>query len=301
MLPVPALALADNWKMAALLILVEKIGKATRNPPRDVMLSNAAKQMGYGWGFGVHEALDQMGALFGPLLVALVVAHRGNYREAFAVLLVPALICLSILLMARFVYPRPEELETHTVILKAEGFARAYWIYLGAAALVAAGFADFQLIAYHFQKADAFKASWIPILYAIAMAVSGAGSLVFGRMFDRSGIRVLLPLTIVSALFALLGGFWMAVTGAALWGLGIGVHESIVPAAVAQLVSPNKSPSAYGIFTGAYGVAWFVGSAIMGVLYDLSIAAVVVFCLVAQLLAIPFLWAVSKSVPSAAA
>ena len=300
MFSVPALALAGNWKMAALLILVERVGKATRNPPRDVMLSHAAKEMGYGWGFGVHEALDQMGALFGPLLVALIVAHRGNYRDAFAVLLVPALITLSILLVARFVYPRPEDLEAHTTEFHIEGFSRAYWIYLGAAALVAAGFADFQLIAYHFQKADAFKVSWIPILYSIAMAVSGAGSLAFGRMFDRFGIRVLVPLTIVSALFApfvFLGGFWMAVAGAALWGLGMGGHESIVPAAVAHLVSVQKRPSAYGMFTGAYGIAWFLGSAIMGVLYDHSISAVVAFCLCVQLLAIPLLWAVRKVAP----
>ncbi|MGB8768554.1 MAG: MFS transporter, partial [Candidatus Korobacteraceae bacterium] len=300
MLSVPLLALAGNWKIAALLILLERVGKATRNPPRDVMLSHAAKEIGYGWGFGVHEALDQMGALFGPLLVAVVVARRGDYRDAFAVLLVPALVTLTILMIARFIYPRPKDLETHAATFHAEGFSRAYWIYLGAAALVAAGFADFQLIAYHFQKADAFKVSWIPILYAIAMAVSGAGSLGFGRMFDRFGIRVLVPLTIVSALFApfvFLGGFWTAVVGAALWGLGMGVHESIVPAAVAHLVSPQKRPSAYGMFTGAYGVAWFLGSAIMGVLYEHSISAVVAFCLFVQLLAVPFLWAVRKSAP----
>ena len=303
MFSVPALALAGNWKMAALLILVERVGKATRNPPRDVMLSHAAKEMGYGWGFGVHEALDQMGALFGPLLVALIVARRGNYRDAFAVLLAPALITLSILLVARFVYPRPEDLETHAAEIHIEGFSRAYWIYLGAAALVAAGFADFQLIAYHFQKADAFKASWIPILYAVAMAVSGAGSLAFGRMFDRFGIRVLVPLTLVSALFApfvFLGGFWIAVAGAALWGLGMGVHESILPAAVAHLVSVQKRPSAYGMFTGAYGIAWFLGSAIMGVLYDHSMSAVVAFCLFVQLLAVPFLWTVRKAAPARA-
>jgi predicted MFS family arabinose efflux permease len=301
MFSVPALALAGNWKMAAFLILVERVGKATRNPPRDVMLSHAAKEMGYGWGFGVHEALDQMGALFGPLLVALVVARRGDYRDAFAVLLVPALITLTLVTVARFVYPRPEDLETHTAGQHAEGFSRAYWIYLGAAALVAAGFADFQLIAYHFQKADAFKVSWIPVLYAVAMAVSGAGSLVFGRMFDRFGIGVLIPLTIVSALFAplvFLGGFWTAVAGAALWGLGMGVHESIVPAAVAGLVSPQKRPSAYGMFTGAYGVAWFVGSAIEGVLYEHSLTAVVIFCLAVQMLAVPFLWRVAKWPPA---
>lgn len=301
MFSVPALALAGNWKIAAFLILVERVGKAIRNPPRDVMLSHAAKEIGYGWGFGVHEALDQAGALFGPLLIAVIIAHRGDYRDAFAVLLIPALITLSILAVARFVYPRPEDLESHTARLQADGFSRAYWIYLAAAALVAAGFADFQLIAYHFQKADAFRPSWIPVLYAVAMGVSGAGSLAFGKMFDRFGIRVLIPLTLLSALFApfvFLGGFWLAVTGAALWGLGMGVHESIVPAAVAGLVAPQKRASAYGMFTGAYGVAWFVGSAIEGVLYDHSVLAVVVFCLTVQLLAVPVLWRLSKSMPA---
>ncbi len=298
MFSVPLLALAGNWKMAVFLILVERVGKATRNPPRDVMLSHAAKEIGYGWGFGVHEALDQLGALFGPLLIAVVVAHRGNYRDAFAVLLVPALVTLIILVVARVFYPRPEDLETPSTELHAEGFSRAFWIYLGAAALVAAGFADFQLIAYHFQKVDAFKVSWIPILYAIAMGVSGVGSLAFGRMFDRFGIGVLIPLTIISAPFAplvFLGGFWTAVVGAALWGLGMGVHESIVPAAVAGLVPPQRRPSAYGIFTGGYGVAWFLGSTIVGVLYDRSVTAVVAFCLVVQLAAVPLLLAVRKS------
>lgn len=299
MASVPLLALAGNWKTAAFLILVERVGKATRNPPRDVMLSHAAKEMGYGWGFGVHEALDQMGALFGPLLVAAVVAHRGNYRDAFAVLLVPAVVTLAVLTIARFLYPRPEDLAVHAPEVRPEGFSRPFWIYLGAAALIAAGFADFQLIAYHFQRVDAFKVSWIPILYSIAMAVSGAGSLLFGRLFDRVGFGVLVPLTIVSALFAPLvffGGFWTAVLGAALWGLGMGVHESIIPAAVASFVSAQRRPSAYGIFTGTYGVAWFLGSAIMGVLYDHSITAVVVFCLVVQLLAVPILLVVRKSI-----
>jgi MFS family permease len=292
MASVPLLALAGSWKTAALLILTERIGKAIRNPPRDVMLSHASKEMGYGWGFGVHEALDQLGALIGPLLVAAIVAQRGNYRAAFAILLAPALVTLAVLLVARFLYPRPEELETQSSEVRSRTLPRMFWLYLGAAALVAAGFADFQLIAYHFQKADAFQASWIPVLYAVAMAVSGIGSLAFGRMFDRVGIGVLVPLTIVSALFAPLvffGGFWAAVVGAAIWGLGMGVHESIVPAAVANMAPADRRPSAYGIFTAGYGIAWFLGSALMGVLYDHAITAVVVFCVLSQLAAIPLL------------
>lgn len=295
---VPLLALAGSWHTAALLILVERVGKAIRNPPRDVMLSYAAKEIGYGWVFGVHEALDQSGALVGPLVVAAVLYMRGDYRLAFAVLLVPALVTLSFLVVARLLYPRPEDLEATVPDVQAQGLPRVFWIYLGGAALVAAGFADFQLIAYHFQKVDALGTIWIPIMYSIAMAVSGAGSLIFGGMFDRLGIGVLIPLTLLSALFAplvFLGGFWPLLVGSAVWGLGMGVHESIVPAAVATMVPRERRPSAYGVFTAGYGIAWFAGSAIMGVLYDVSVNAVVIFCVALQLAAIPILIHVKRA------
>jgi hypothetical protein len=142
----------------------------------------AAKEIGYGWGFGVHEALDQFGALFGPLMVAAVLAHRGNYRMAFAVLVVPAVITYSLLIVARSLYPRPEELGTKPPDVHATGLPRIFWIYLAGAALVAAGFADFQLIAYHFAKANAVSDIWMPVMYSAAMAVSGLGSLLFGEL-----------------------------------------------------------------------------------------------------------------------
>jgi MFS family permease len=287
---VPLLAFAHNWPVAALLIILERVGKATRNPPRDVMLSHAAREMGYGWGFGVHEALDQFGALFGPLVVAVVLAWHGTYRMAFAVLLIPGVLNYSMLLLAHHFYPHPENLESTPPDVHAKGLPRVFWIYLTGAALVAAGFADFQLIAFHFQKAAAVTVIWIPIMYSIAMAVSGTGSLLFGRLFDRFGIQVLIPLTLMSAAFAplvFLGHFWAVLFGSALWGLGMGVHESIVPAAVATIVPVERRPSAYGLFTAAYGVAWFLGSALMGVLYDVSLIWVVIFCLVLQLASVP--------------
>jgi MFS family permease len=138
-------------------------------------------------------------------------------------------------------------------------------------------------------------------MYSIAMAVSGAGSLLFGRMFDRVGIGVLIPLTLISALFAplvFLGGFWPVIIGSALWGLGMGVHESIIPAAVATMVGPQRRPSAYGLFTAGYGVAWFIGSALMGAIYDVSIRGVVIFCLVLQLAAIPVFLKVKGMAPT---
>ncbi|MGH9620485.1 MAG: MFS transporter [Bryobacteraceae bacterium] len=295
MASVPLLALSSNWQIASLLIVTERIGKAIRNPPRDVMLSHAAKQMGYGLGFGIHEALDQIGALFGPLLVALILAHRGQYREAFAVLLIPAVITYVLLVAARLTYPRPQDLEPELPNVRAAGLPRVFWIYLAGAGLVGAGFADFSLIAYHFQKSGVVDTTWIPIFYSVAMAVSGAGSLLFGRLFDRFGVSILIPLTIVSTAFAplvFLGSFGPSLVGAALWGLGMGVHESIIPAAVATMVPANRRPSAYGLFTAAYGLFWFVGSAIMGAIYDVSLPGVIAFCMVAEFAALPLFFLV---------
>ncbi|MFZ0456459.1 MAG: MFS transporter [Ignavibacteriaceae bacterium] len=288
---VPLMALATNWQVFGLLVILERIGKATRNPPRDVMLSHAAKQMGgYGWAFGTHEALDQLGALLGPLFVSLILASQGNYKIAFAALFVPAVICLILIFTARFLYPKPEEMEISVPNIESKGLPKIFWIYLAGAVLVAAGFADFSLIAYHFQKTDHIPTTWIPIFYSVAMAVSGSGSLLFGRLFDRVGIWILIPLTIISAASAplvFLGGFWLALTGSALWGLGMGVHESIIPAAVATMVPQNRRPSAYGIFTAGYGIFWFIGSVILGILYDVWIPGVVILSIALQLIAIP--------------
>jgi MFS family permease len=294
---VPLLALAPNWRIAGLLIVVERIGKAIRNPPRDVMLSHAAKQIGYGWGFGLHEALDQFGALFGPLVVAAVLAARGNYKTAFAILLVPAIVTLLLLVFARFSYPKPEDLEVSVSNVEASGLPPVFWIYLVGAGLVAAGFADFSLMAYHFEKASVIPNVWVPVFYSVAMGVSGIGSLLFGRLFDRVGIWILIPLTVIAAASAplvFLGGFWLALIGAALWGLGMGVHESIIPAAVATIVPQQRRPSAYGIFTAGYGVSWFIGSVIIGRLYDVSLFALIVFSVLAQLVAIPIFVNVNK-------
>ena len=299
MVAVPALALAGSWPVAAGLLILERAGKATRNPPRDVMLSHAGKQLGgYGWVFGMHEALDQFGALVGPLVVALVLARRGDYRSAFAILAAPAVMTLAVLAVARVLYPRPEEMETHPPDVHGKGLPRVFWIYLAGAALVGAGFADFPLIAFHFQKASTVSGGWVPVFYGVAMGVSGTGSLVFGRLFDRRGLGVLVPLTLISALFAplvFLGGFWAALAGSAVWGLGIGVHESIVPAAVAPMVPPERRASAYGLFTAGYGLFWFLGSAAIGILYDVSIPVTIAFCVALELAAIPFFLAARRS------
>ncbi|OJU82816.1 MAG: MFS transporter [Solirubrobacterales bacterium 70-9] len=299
MAAVPALALAGSWPVAALLMIVERIGKATRNPPRDVMLSHAGARIGgFGWAFGINEALDQAGAVVGPLVLAGVLAlHQGGYRLAFAVLALPAALTLCLLTVARVTYPRPEEMEAEPTDTDEGRFAPAFWLYLGAAALIAAGFADFPLIAFRLHQDGTISPSLVPIFYAVAMGTGGLGSLLFGRLYDRHGFGVLVPLTLVSAAFAplaFLGGPWPALLGVSLWGLGMGVHESLIPAAVIPMVPAHRRGSAYGLFTGVYGVAWFVGSAVIGLLYGVSIGSLVAFSVAAELAAVPLLVLISR-------
>jgi MFS family permease len=295
MTSVPALALTHSWSAAAALIILERVGKAIRNPSRDTMLSYAGKQIGgYGWAFGLHEALDQSGAMIGPLAVAVVLAYNGSYRIAFAVLLVPAVINVGLVLVARVLYPRPQDMEVEPNTAAELHPPIVFWVYLSGAALVAAGYADYPLIAYHFVRTGAVPGESIAVFYAIAMAVSGMGSLTLGRLFDRFGFIVLIVLTMVSALFAplvFLGNYWVALVGAAVWGLGMGVHESIIPAAIAPLVADSRRASAFGLFTSGYGLSWFIGSVVIGIFYGLSLTAAIMFCVLSQLMAVPiFVW-----------
>jgi MFS family permease len=297
---VPLLALAGSWPVAALLIILERVGKAIRNPPRDAMLAHAAGELGSGWAFGVHEALDQFGATFGPLLVAVVLlVHHHDYHLAFALLAIPAVIELEVLGVARVTYPRPAELEgvSQLMVDSSDWLPRRFWVYLSAAALVGAGFADFPLIAYHFERAGIVSTDTVPVFYAVAMAVGGVGSLLFGRLFDRFGMRLLFPLTLLAAGYAplvFLGGFGACLVGIVLWGIGAGVQESIIPAAVGRMVNPDRRASAFGVFTGIYGVAWFLGSVAIGLLFGVSLTAVVIFSAASELLALLPLGAVAR-------
>ncbi|MCS6815041.1 MAG: MFS transporter [Cyanobacteria bacterium] len=299
---VPLMALAGRWEVLAGLMIAERTGKAIRTPPRDVLLSHAAIRIGKGFGFGLHEAMDQIGAVSGPLLVTAVLAWQKGYPPGFAILVIPAVLGLVALLIGQWVYPNPREFEPITQDLHGEGLPRRFWIYLGAVALIAAGFVDFPLIAFHLQQAGLNQPTQIPLLYALAMGIDAIAALIFGYWFDRIGMTTLILAIALSLGFAPVifwGGTGAAVLGMVLWGIGMGAQESILKAVVAGMVPPERRGSAYGIFNTGYGLAWFIGSAVMGVLYDRSLIALVSFSVIMQLLALLILWVVRFEARSA--
>jgi MFS family permease len=296
---VPLLALAGNWELAALLILMERMGKAIRTPARDAMLSHATTEVGRGWGFGFHEAMDQIGAMLGPLIVALVLYWNGGYRAGFAYLLIPAILAVIVITIAARLYPHPQHLEVTVPKLETKGLTHPYWLYVVAVGLIGAGYADFPLIAYHFGKAAVAPANWIPIFYAVAMGVDAIAALILGRLFDRLGMPVIMTVSILSALFAplvFLGGFNLALLGMVLWGIGMGAQESIIKAALAEMVPRDRRATGYGIFNTGFGLFWFLGSALMGILYDFSLWSLIFFSVVIQLCSIPIFFRISKEI-----
>jgi MFS family permease len=295
-LSIPLLALAGVWQVAALFIIAERMGKAIRAPSRDTILSYATKEVGRGWGFGIHEAMDQIGAVIGPLAFSAVFFLRGGYRTGFGILLIPALLTVAMLAGARRKVPAPEEMELshHTASSDAGGrLPRAFWIYTLFAFLSVAGFANFPLIAYHFAIRSVVPEAQIPLLYALAMGVDAVVALIIGKTYDRIGLRSLIALPLLTIPIPFLGfseSYALAVAGMALWGAVMGVQETIMRAAIADLTPIRRRGLAYGIFNTAYGGAWFAGGLVIGILYEHSITSVIAFAVTMQIVALPILF-----------
>jgi MFS family permease len=280
---VPALALVSNWQMAAVLIVAERTGKALRGPARDVLLSGATQEVGHGWGFGLHSIMDQTGAVIGPLLMVAAVARSHSFGPPFLWLAFPAVGTLIALTMARVLNPdrvKAAAPKTEQVL------PRVFWMYVAAAGLLACGMVDFPLLAYHFQGAKLATPVEIPLLYAGAMAVNGLTALLFGRMYDRFGLNTLVFGILISLLalpLGFLGGSAGVIAGVACWATGLGAQDACLRSGIATVVSMSKRGSAFGAFNGVFGVMWFLGSLAMGLLYSRSLAALVLFGVLAQL------------------
>jgi MFS family permease len=291
-LSIPLLALAGSWQLAVALLILERLGKALRSPARDTILSYAARSVGRGWGFGIHEALDQVGAILGPLLMFAALSLGIGYRGGFAMLLAPAASALAILLAARAEVPSPSALEAGVAgSHPAGGLPKAFWLYALFTSLSAGGLLSFQLISYHLKVRSMVPESQIPILYAIAMGIDALVALAAGRAYDRVGLASLIAVPLLTtpiAPLALSHGLG-PLLAAAIWGAAMGLHETTMRAAIADLTPAERRGSAYGIFNSAYGLSLLFGGAIMGWLYELSPAALAPFAILMEAASMPAL------------
>lgn len=288
-LAVPAMALAGSWQVAAIFVMLERTGRAIRKPTVEAMLSYSTGTLGKGWVYGLNTALDEAGATLGPLLVALILYLGGNYRAAYGVLLISALLTLGALVVARINFPLPSRLEVGKTA-PMRGFARAYWIYMIAAACFGAGLMSFELISFYLASTKLVAGPWIPVMLAFSTFCAVMASLVLGKLYDRIGMPVVLVAVLLSALFAPLvfqGSLPAALVAMPLWGIGYATQDTLFKALIASVLPEGHRNTAFGVFYIGYGVGWLVGSIATGLLYDHSRIALIAFVVIAQCASLP--------------
>lgn len=300
---IPLLSFAQSWQIAVLLILLERAGKAFRSPARDTILSYATKEVGRGFGFGLHEALDQIGAIVGPLIFSAILFAGGNYRLGFSVLWIPAMMVPVVLCIARNRLPHPEKLEiAHESGSKDNTlFSKTFVLYSLFTFFAVAGFANFPLIAYHLKMKTIVGDAQIPALFALAMGVDALTALIIGKTYDRMGLKILIIVPLLSFFIPLLAFSDMLVgviIGTILWGIVLGIHETIMRAAVADLTDINRRGSAYGIFNTLYGLSWLLGGTLMGMLYEQSVYTLMLLAALFEVVSIPLFLMLAKSLKS---
>lgn len=289
LLAVPAMALAGNWQAAAILVVAERIGRAIRKPTVEAMLSYTTGKLGKGWVYALNTALDEAGAMLGPLLIAVALYMNANYQAAYALLLLSSVLALASLAVARINFPLPSRLEEGRTA-PAHGFAASYWLYMAAGACFAAGLMSFELISYHLSATRIVSPPLIPVFVAFSTGCGIIASLAFGKLYDAMGPRIVLIATLLSSLFSpfvFLGGFYAALIGMVFWGIGYATQDTLLKALIAGVLPEGKRNLAFGLFYAGYGGGWLIGSIATGLLYEHSRLALVVFAMLVQLASLP--------------
>lgn len=291
-LSIPFLAFAGRWEMAGFLLVLERMGKAMRSPARDVLLSFATEKVGRGKGFGIHEAMDQIGAISGPLLMAGILYFSKDYRLSFLFLFIPAILAMSSVFFARLQFPLIEVPEPKTAAATPftdKKLPALFWLYVLFIVFTMAGYAHFPLISFHFKNKALFPDVEIPLLFALAMAVDGVVALIIGRIYDRIGLSSLISIPVISLFVPVLAfsqRHIFAVVAVVLWGAAMGIQETVMRAAIADLTVIENRGLAYGVFNSVYGLGWFLGNSLMGILYARHLPSLIAFCVIAQIISL---------------
>ena len=296
-IPMLALTTENGWIYAISLILLERVGKAIRKPAKNTLVSFCSKNLGEGKSFALLECLDQIGAFIGPLILTLVLYLKGttnlfdSYKFCFLILIIPAILTLCILLFARVKYPTPETFEDDKEEDKSNKLviSKSFKYYLVAISLVAFSFIDFPLITYHVASLNIINEKNLPMLYSLAMLVDSISALIFGFLFDKIGFKTLVLSTLLSMTFPLFifnfNNSALIIIGICLWGVGMGAQESILKSSVAKLSTKETRSKCFGLFEGIFGLSWFIGSFVLGLIYEASIIDFIIIPIILQICA----------------
>ncbi len=313
---VPLLSLAGVWQVAGLFIAIERIGKAIRNPARDTILSQASAEVGTGFGFGLHEAMDQIGAIAGPLIFVVFFASLGQgkvgitaYQKGYSFLWLPFLLVIVCLAVSyRSIPSRGESKPSLKKAEVSEKLSRVFWLYTLFTFATTLGFFSFPLLAFHFKSVDILSDAQIPLYYALAMAIDAVAALSIGKFYDvikerkknyHAGLSLLVFIPLATVLMAILvfsRHKLLVILGVLFWGIVMGIHETIMRSAIADITPLSKRGTGYGFFNTSYGLAVFLGSALLGFLYDRSLFLVISAIILIECLALVIFFFMKRNI-----
>lgn len=313
LISVPLIGFTEKWDILIVLLLMERIGKALRNPPKDTILSEVAeKEVGVGLAFGISEALDQIGAFLGPLIftaVFYITCKNGavQYQTGYKMLFVPYILLMTVLSLAYKRVKKSNILPEIKKEYKSEKLQKIFFVYMAFAFFCALGFVNFSIIGYHLKNHSLMSDGNITLLYSIAMAVDAVAALAIGKIYDnvkskseqKSGgliVLIILPiLTVIIPILTLSQSKYLIVGGMAVFGVVMGIHETIMKSAIADVTPFKKRGRGYGIFNTGYGLALMLGSAIFGYFYDINkINIIIAFTAISEIIAIILYYKIYK-------
>lgn len=302
---VPLMGFTKNWNVLFVLILMERIGKAIRNPSKDTVLSAISEnQVGVGFAFGLQEALDQVGAFLGPLIFTAVFYFTdkntlAEYSLGYKFLFIPFVLLMLFLYYSYRVISKGNLLgEEYGREFKSEKLKPIFWMYMAFTFFATLGFLNFSTLGYHMKSQNILTDGKITLIYSVAMIVDALTALIVGRLYDKlkeksgkkdGGILVLGAIPVVTLLlpfFGLTMSKNLIIVSMIIFGIIMGTHETIMRSAIADITPFDKRGTGYGVFNTGYGLALFLGATITGYLYDKNLnSTILIMTVVCEIIA----------------
>ena len=297
-LAIPMMGLTNSIWIVAALVIVERLGKALRSPSRDAVVSVVSKGMGSGKAFGLHEFIDQLGAIVGPAFLGVVMLWTANNFSISLQSLFPFyLLMMGVLYLTyRRIKGTVDEIRRQSTATN-EKLSRGFWMYSAAVLMNTVGLMPVALILYNGARIlESGGQLWIvPFLYVVVQLVDAPMALVSGYIYDKIGIKFLavpFALSVLPFVFQSLIGLPGVILACISFGLVLGMQESTYRAAVTDIVPLGRRGSAYGFFNVMLGAGTFVSGITFGYMLDASVSPLLIlgFVIVAQIIAIALLF-----------
>ena len=271
----PLFALATGPGMIFTARLLDRVGKGIRGAPRDALVADIAPPEQRGAAFGLRQSLDTVGAFLGPLLaVGLMLLWANDFRAVFAVAIIPAVLCVLLLVLGVQEPERPAGAPRVNPISRTnlKRLPRAYWWVVGVGAVFTlARFSEAFLVLRAEQVGIAL--ALVPLVMVAMNAVFSVTAYPFGKLSDRVSHRRLLlaglaVLVLADVVLAASTHWTGLLLGVALWGVHMGMTQGLLAAMVADTAPADLRGTAYGFFNLMSGLAMLAASVVAGLLWQ---------------------------------